>query len=72
MMPISDSRDRFFYPHHTPMNDTYNLTKGDSIIISASLRVAEYTIGFCLETPKNPKCSRCMEMVGFRHVHSVQ
>ena len=22
-MPISDPRDRFFYPHHTPMKDTY-------------------------------------------------
>ena len=21
-MPISDPRDRFFYPHHTPMKDT--------------------------------------------------
>ena len=25
VMPISDPRDRFFYPHHTPMKDTYNL-----------------------------------------------
>ena len=25
-MPISDPRDRFFYPHHTPMKDTYNHT----------------------------------------------
>ena len=24
VMPISDPRDRFFYPHHTPMKDTYN------------------------------------------------
>ena len=24
-MPISDPRDRFFYPYHTPMKDTYNL-----------------------------------------------
>ena len=23
VMPISDLRDRFFYPHHTPMKDTY-------------------------------------------------
>ena len=23
MMPISDPRDRFFYPHHTHMKDTY-------------------------------------------------
>ena len=21
VMPISDTRDRFFYPHHTPMKD---------------------------------------------------
>ena len=26
VMPISDPRDRFFYPHHTPMKDTYNAT----------------------------------------------
>ena len=25
-MPISDPRDRFFYPHRTPMKDTYILT----------------------------------------------
>ena len=25
MMPISDPRDRFFYPHHTHMKDTYNI-----------------------------------------------
>ena len=25
-MPISDPRDRSFYPHHTPMKDTYILT----------------------------------------------
>ena len=24
VMPISDPRDRIFYPHHTPMKDTYN------------------------------------------------
>ena len=23
MMPISEPRDRFFYPHHTPKKDTY-------------------------------------------------
>ena len=23
-MPINDPRDRFFYPHHTPMKDAYN------------------------------------------------
>ena len=23
VMPISDPRDRFFYPHHTTMKDTY-------------------------------------------------
>ena len=27
VMPISDPRDRSFYPHHTPMKDTYNLIK---------------------------------------------
>ena len=28
-MPISDPRDRFFYPHHTHMKDTYNLNYDD-------------------------------------------
>ena len=27
MMPISDPRNRFFYPHHTPMKDTYFLNE---------------------------------------------
>ena len=26
MMQISDPHDRFFYPHHTPMKETYNIT----------------------------------------------
>ena len=26
VMPISDPRNRFFYPHHTPMKDTYKVT----------------------------------------------
>ena len=30
-MPISDPRDRFFYPHHTHMKHTYNLP-GNSFI----------------------------------------
>ena len=28
VMPISDPRDRLFYPHHTPMKDTYCLAHG--------------------------------------------
>ena len=32
MMPISDPRDRFFYPHHTPMKDTY--ISSDEITVS--------------------------------------
>ena len=27
MMPISDPRERFFYPHHTPMKDTYIISR---------------------------------------------
>ena len=27
-MPISDPHDRFFYPYHTPMKDTYSLAHG--------------------------------------------
>ena len=25
VMPISDPHERFFYPHHTLMKDTYNV-----------------------------------------------
>ena len=40
VMPISDPRDRFFYPHHTPMKDTYfliwisNLLDMDFLLLS--------------------------------------
>ena len=27
VMPISDPRDRFFYPYHTPMKDTYIINR---------------------------------------------
>ena len=27
-VPISDPRDRYFYPRHTPMKDTYSLAHG--------------------------------------------
>ena len=27
-MPISDPPDRFFYPHHTQLKDTYSLAHG--------------------------------------------
>ena len=33
MMPISDPRDRFFYPHHTPIKDTYILTCGIEFVL---------------------------------------
>ena len=36
VMPISDPRDRFFYPHHTPIKDTYYLTQ-DRIKITCIL-----------------------------------
>ena len=32
MMPISYLRDRFFYPHHTPMKDTCNMLVGVSSV----------------------------------------
>ena len=28
VMPISDPRGRFFYPHHTSVKDTYSLAHG--------------------------------------------
>ena len=41
IMPISDPRERFFYPHHTPMKDTYSLGKeaGVFIIAAAFIRI---------------------------------
>ena len=35
-MPISDPRDRFLYPHHTPMKDTYYLSPGKNIPLQLS------------------------------------
>ena len=32
VMPISDPRDRFFYPYHSPMKDTYNLSLATSFL----------------------------------------
>ena len=40
------------------------------IFIYARSRVAEYMIGFCLETAKNIKSSKYLELADFRHVHS--
>ena len=41
-MPISDPRDRFFYPHHTPMKDTYYLGQVfQSIFTLTKLLVAD-------------------------------
>ena len=34
VMPISDRRDRFFYPHHTPMKDTHNLSLASSFLLA--------------------------------------
>ena len=34
VMPISDPRDRFFYPHHTPMKDTHYIQYGKGISIN--------------------------------------
>ena len=30
VMPISDPHDRFFYPHHAPIKDTYNHSLTDT------------------------------------------
>ena len=46
VMPVSDPRDRFFYPHHTPMKDAYMyiLTyETEFVLFSAMLR-------FCLSS----------------------
>ena len=52
-MPISDPRDRFFYPHHTLMKDTYNLkqlipqgTFTGTILRYLDLTVSEYCMPF--------------------------
>ena len=51
MMPISDPRDRFFYPHHTPMKDTYNLKQliPQSQFTRTTLRYLELTVSeYCM------------------------
>ena len=35
--PISDPRDRFFYPHHTPMIDTYFLTYETEVVLFSAV-----------------------------------
>ena len=37
MMPISDPRDRFFYPHHTSMKDTYYLLDTQHICVGYAM-----------------------------------
>ena len=34
LIPVSDPRDRFFYPHHTPMKDTYNIITQPITVLS--------------------------------------
>ena len=41
VMPISDPRDRFFYPHHTHMKDTYIITHIVLYITSSKTYVLE-------------------------------
>ena len=44
VMPISDPRDRFFYPHHTPMKDAYNLTLISKALLSMKYFVLTFEI----------------------------
>ena len=46
MMPNSDPHDRFFYPHNTPMKDTYILTfETDVVLFLASLENSVFSMG---------------------------
>ena len=62
MMPNSDPRDRFFYPHHTLMKDTYNLAgKHRSRVVRYSRSwnrkspdCREIETGLCHPTAENP------------------
>ena len=51
-MPISDPRDRFFYPHHTPMKDTY-FPILIILDIQSSLDISHTVILKCLLISKN-------------------
>ena len=55
VMPISDPRDRFFYPHHTPMKDTYYIIFANRPV---SLHSAEYVAPWvnCQKTIKMEAC----------------
>ena len=52
MMPISDPRDGFFYPHHIPMKDSYYIKKGLSTLylIYSYLKVPYYVKEYGLNT----------------------
>ena len=47
VMPISDARDRFFYPRHTPMIDTYNFSSfgllGFPVMLRSSVPVNNHS-----------------------------
>ena len=46
MMPISDPHDRFLYPHHTPMKDTYILPYvTEFVVLLAVLKNSVLPIG---------------------------
>ena len=55
VMPISDPRDRFFYPHHTSMIDTYNLIYHFCHLSSSLWETARYRLQYCLKGPLHPK-----------------
>ena len=44
MMPISDPRDRSFYPHHTPMKDTNNITFISVDLVPYEIFCADFAI----------------------------
>ena len=55
-MPISDSRDRFFYPHYTDMKDTYTLnfavTLSKSVATSTTVNTTGVDFGLVSELLK--------------------
>ena len=46
MMPISDPCDRFYYPHHTPMKDTYFIAYLKLCTISRDRRKSQEFVTF--------------------------
>ena len=67
MMPVSDPRDRFFYPHHTPMKDTYFTSQ--HVYVQTSQLWLIYT---CIYIEDGSNCTGVYIDVSFLLVHFLR